>query len=242
MTAVHAPGVSLYSCAEGKMYAETMDDFNSGPPDALLLLTTRCPHCPTVLQGLAELLKQGVIGRLEAVNIAARPDIAAHYGVRSVPWVRLGEFELQGLHSAAELRQWAQRAGSEAGVAEYYADLLQHGQLAAVLGAVQNNPQRLSALLLLAADPDTELAIRVGVSAVMEDFADSEALRAQLSALIALGRHDDPRVRADACHFLALTASPDAVAPLQALSEDPERSVRHVARDSLKELQAALQR
>jgi thioredoxin-like negative regulator of GroEL len=224
------------------MYAETMNDFKSGPPDALLLLTTRCPHCPTVLQGLAELVKQGVIGRLEAVNIAARPEVAARYGVRSVPWIRLGEFELQGLHSAAELRQWAQRAGSEAGVAEYYADLLKHGQLAGVLAAVQNNPQRLSALLLLAADPDTELAVRVGVSAVMEDFAASEALRSQLSTLIALGRHDDPRVRADASHFLALTASPDAVAPLQALSGDPERSVRDVARDSLKELQQALQR
>jgi len=224
------------------MYAETMNDFNPEPPDALLLLTSQCPHCPTVLQGLAELVKQGVIGRLEAVNIAVRPDLAAQYGVRSVPWIRLGEFELQGLHSAAELGHWAQRAGSEAGVAEYYADLLKHGQLAGVLGAVQKNPQRLSALLRLAGDPDTELAIRVGVSAVMEDFAASEALRAQLPALIALGRHDDPRVRADACHFLALTASPDAVAPLQTLSEDPERSVQDVARDSLKELQEALQR
>ena len=201
------------------MYAETMNDFNPEPPDALLLLTSQCPHCPTVLQGLAELVKQGVIGRLEAVNIAVRPDLAAQYGVRSVPWIRLGEFELQGLHSAAELRHWAQRAGSEAGVAEYYADLLKHGQLAGVLGAV-----------------------RVGVSAVMEDFVASEALRAQLPALMALGRHDDPRVRADACHFLALTASPDAVAPLQTLSEDPERSVQDVARDSLKELQEALQR
>ena len=219
-----------------------MNNFNPGPPDALLLLTTQCPHCPTVLQGLAELVKQGIIGRLEAVNIAAHPDIAAQHRVRSVPWVRLGEFELQGLHSTAELRNWAQRAGSEAGVAEYYADLLKHGQLASVLAAVQKNPQRLSALLLLARDPDTELAIRVGVSAVMEEFADSEALRAQLSALMTLGRHHDPRVRADACHFLALTASPEAVGPLQDLSEDPERSVQDVARDSLKELQEALQR
>jgi hypothetical protein len=48
-------------------------------------------------------------------------------------------------------------------------------------------------------------------------------------------------VRADACHFLALTASRDAVAPLQTLSEDPERSVRDVARDSLDELREALE-
>jgi len=217
-----------------------MNQPDTTAPDALLLLSSQCPHCPSVLQGLAELVKQGIIGRLEAVNIGARPDIAAQYGGRSVPWLRLGEFELHGLHSTAELRHWAQRAGSEEGVAEYYADLLKQGQLPAVLGAVHNNPRRLSALLLLAADPDTELTVRIGVSAVLEDFAASDALRGQLPALITLARHQDPRVRADACHFLALTASQEALAPLQALSEDPQRSVRDVAHDSLEELRAHL--
>jgi len=217
-----------------------MNQPDSTPPDALLLLSSQCPHCPSVLQGLAELVKQGVIGRLEAVNIGVRPDIAARYNVRSVPWIRLGEFELQGLHSPAELRHWAQRAGSESGVAEYYADLLKQGQLPRVLGAVHNRPQRLSTLLLLAADPDTELTVRIGVSAVLEDFAGSDALRDQLPALIDLARHQDARVRADACHFLALTGSHDALAPLQALGEDPERSVRDVAHDSLEELRERL--
>ena len=39
-------------------------------PDALLLLAPGCPHCPAVLEGLSGLLKEGVIGRLEAVNVA----------------------------------------------------------------------------------------------------------------------------------------------------------------------------
>ena len=84
--------------------------------------------------------------------------------------------------------------------------------------------------------------MRIGVSAVLEDFADSDALRAQLPVLIELGHHQDPRVRADACHFLALSASPAAVEPLKRLSEDAEPSVQHVAHDSLEELQQALQR
>ena len=71
-----------------------MSNANTVPPDALLLLTSQCPHCPTVLQGLGELVKKGLIGRLEVVNIVARPDIAKQYGVRKVPWFRLGEFEL----------------------------------------------------------------------------------------------------------------------------------------------------
>jgi len=219
-----------------------MSDFNPEPADALLLLTSQCPHCPTVLQGLGELVKKGLIGRLEVVNIGARPDIAEQYGVRSVPWIRIGEFELQGLHSVAELEQWAKRAGSETGRADYFADLLKQGQLARVLEAVTANPDQLSALLLLAADPDTELSVRIGVSAVMEHFTGSELLQQKLPVFKELSQHTDARVRSDACHFLALTHSPSAVAPLKALVNDAERAVRDVARDSLEELEEILGR
>jgi thioredoxin-like negative regulator of GroEL len=215
-----------------------VNNFNPNPPDALMLLSDGCAHCPIVLHALGELLKQGTIGRLEAVNIQAHPEIAEKHRVRSVPWVRLGEFELEGLHSQAELEQWASRAGSETGLAYYYADLLKRGQLHRVLTTVHDGPQRLSALLLLAADPDTELTVRIGVSAVLEDFQASEALLQQLPVLTKLAEHEDPRVRADACHFLALTRSPEALAVLQRLAgDDPERAVRDVAADALQELQ-----
>jgi thiol-disulfide isomerase/thioredoxin len=213
-----------------------MNDFNPAPPDALLLLTSQCPHCPTVLKALSELVKQGVIGRLEAVNIQAHPETAEKYGVRSVPWVKLGDFELEGLHSPTELKQWAERAGSETGLAEYYADLLKQGQLPKVLVAVHRQPRHLAALLLLAENPDTELTTRIGVSAVLEDFAGSKQLRDHLPAFLELSRHQDPRVRSDACHYLVLTQSAEAVGPLEALSNDPERAVREVARDCLAEL------
>jgi hypothetical protein len=210
------------------------------PPDALLLLSTQCPHCPTVLQGLGELVKKGLIGRLEVVNILARPDIAQQQGVRTVPWMRLGEFELEGLHSPAELRQWAERAGSEAGLAEYYTELFKRGQLPKALAAIRTYPAHISALLALAEDPDTELTVRIGVSAVMEDAAGSALLRNQLAALMDLAQHSDPRVRSDACHFLALTRSEAALAVLEKLTRDPEPAVQAVAKDSLDELREYL--
>ena len=210
------------------------------PPDALLLLTTQCPHCPAVLQGLSGLVKQGLIGRLEVVNIVARPDIAQQQGVRTVPWMRLGDFELEGLHSPAELRLWAERAGSEAGLAEYYTDLFRHGRLPKALAAIRKYPGHMPALLALAEDPDTELTVRIGVSAVMEDAAGSALLQNQMSALINLARHTDPRVRSDACHFLALTRNEAAIAVLENLTQDPEPAVQAVARDSLEELREYL--
>jgi len=36
-----------------------MGNANTVPPDALLLLTSQCPHCPTVLQGLGRTRRIG---------------------------------------------------------------------------------------------------------------------------------------------------------------------------------------
>jgi HEAT repeat protein len=88
----------------------------------------------------------------------------------------------------------------------------------------------------LAQDPDTELTVRIGVSALMEDAAGSALLQNQLATLVELAQHTDPRVRSDACHFLALTRSEAALAPLEKLTRDPEPAVQEVAKDSLEEL------
>ena len=218
-----------------------MSQSNTTAPDALLMLTAQCPHCPTVLQGLGELVKKGLIGRLEVVNIEVHPDIAEKYGVRSVPWTRLGDFELEGLHSLAELRQWADQAGSSNGLADYYAGLFKQGQLPRVLAAIHRYPHHLPALLQLAEDPDTELTVRIGVSAVLEDLEGSKALQELLPVLLALAQHSDPRVRADGCHFLALSRSEAAVETLQQLTRDAEPTVQEVAIDSLRELEQHLQ-
>ena len=217
-----------------------MSNSNTVPPEALLLLSSHCPHCPTVLQGLGELVKKGLIGRLEVVNIQARPDIAQQLGVRTVPWMRLGDFELEGLHSPAELRHWAERAGSASGLAEYYTELFKQGQFPRALATITKHPGHMSALFALVQDPDTELGVRIGVSAVIEDLAGSATLQNQLPALMDLARHTDPRVRSDACHFLALTRSEAAFEPLETLNRDTEAAVREVAKDSLDELREHL--
>lgn len=85
------------------------------PKDALLLIAPGCAHCPVVLEGLSLLVKQGNIGRLEVVNIVSHPEIASELGVRSVPWFRIGNFELEGSHTPEELRIWAERASQTDG-------------------------------------------------------------------------------------------------------------------------------
>lgn len=205
-------------------------------PDALLLIAPGCPYCPTVLAALGELVKSGAIGRLEVVNLAQRSEIGRDLGVRTVPWVRLGPFELEGLRSLSELRRWAERAGTEEGMADYFDELLRDGNLEAVLELLARDPARLGALLHLLERPGTDLQVRVGISAVMEEHESRAALQDLIPRLGALTRHKDAHVRGDAAHYLSLTHDPRAVFHLQSLRHDPERQVRELAAEGLAEL------
>lgn len=202
-------------------------------PDALLFLSPQCPHCPAVLAGLAELVKRGVIGRLEVVNIARHPALAAERGVRAVPWLRVGPFELTGARTLGELETWARRASAADGMADALHDLLKDGALARVQALLADDATRLGALLPIVANPQASINVRVGVGAVFEDYADSAALRALLPQLGDLTRHADARVRADACHYLALAGAAAARAWLRPRLQDDSDEVREIARESL---------
>jgi thiol-disulfide isomerase/thioredoxin len=80
-------------------------------PDATLLIAPGCPHCPKVLQALSEFVKRGEIGSLEIINIAVHPEAAEKAGTRSVPWTRIGAFELVGALTPQEIRETIEKAG-----------------------------------------------------------------------------------------------------------------------------------
>ena len=203
------------------------------PPDALLLLGTHCPHCPSVLQGLANLVKAGTLGTLKVVNIEQRIDIARELGVRSVPWVRIGLFELEGLRSEQELAEWAIKASTRSGTSDWLNELLSSGKLDKALQRVRSDAAGMDAIMQLFKDPDTQLNTRIGISAIMEELQGTEALRAIVDQLGLLTQHEDARIRGDACHYLALSGSPKAADYIKLLLQDTDAEVRDVARDSI---------
>ena len=203
-----------------------------------MLLGTHCPYCPTVLKGLSELVKSGAVGKLEAVNIELHPDIARALGVRSVPWVRIGPFELEGLRSEKELRTWAEAAGTETGYASYLDELLSTGKIDRAIKLVQKNPDAIKALLVLFSNAETQLNTRIGISAIIENLAGSELLQGIVDRLGKLSLHDDPRIRGDAAHYLGLTGSTKAMVYLERLEDDADADVRTVARESLELLKS----
>ena len=207
-------------------------------PECLLLIGTYCPHCPQVLAALGDMIKQGEISRLTVVNIEQQPELAGELNIRSVPWIKLGDVELTGLHSLQELRQWAGSAGTVDGMVLYLNELLTTARLPEAIQLVKDKPEYLKGIMSILGNQDAKINVRVGIGVIMEELQGSAVLRAYLDQLGQLTRHQAAPVRSDAAHYLFLTGSPDAKPYLQALLNDDSAEVREIAEDGLAELEA----
>ncbi len=205
----------------------------SHAPAALLFTAPGCPHCPGVKAALEKLLAEGVIASLQVLSVAEEQARAAELGVRSVPWLQLGEFVLTGAQTPQELRQWAERAADPRGMSGYLEHLLANGELTATEALLQRQPRHIDALLPLLAAPDTPIQVRLGIGAILESLEGSDALRALLPELVRLSAHEDHRVRSDACHYLGLTHSEEALPALEVRREDVHPEVREIAADAI---------
>jgi HEAT repeat protein len=119
--------------------------------------------------------------------------------------------------------------------AEQFQIWLFEGQLKRVFEVVERMPAALADLLPIVANPEADMNVRFGASAVFERYAGSTVLKALVPALGMLTGHGDARVRADACHFLGLSAAPEAKRYLEARLDDPDDEVREIASESLAE-------
>lgn len=208
------------------------------PPAALLFTAPGCPHCPGVKASLEKLLAEGIIASLDVLSVVDEQARAADLGVRSVPWLQLGDFVLTGAQTPQELRQWAERAADPRGMSGYLEHLLANGELAEAEAMLQRQPQHLTALLPLLGAPDTPIQVRLGISAIVESMEDSDTLRSLLPELLRLSTDSDHRVRSDACHYLGLSHSRDALPALQTRLEDEHPEVREIARDAIEVIES----
>jgi hypothetical protein len=202
------------------------------PPGALVYIGSGCPYCPAVVDGLTRLVKDGRLARLEVVNLSL-VEPAPEDVVRSVPWVRIGPFELVGSMPAGELADWAERAETGEGWAAYYAHLLEQRRLGEVERLVHERPATLIDLLDLLGDRGTPMALRIGIGALLEGLAGGPILAGAVPVLVQLTLSDLPQTRADACHYLGLTGNPQAIPAVRRLLEDEQPDVREIAGETL---------
>lgn len=205
------------------------------PIDALLIISSKCPHCASVLGHLSRLVKAGEIAQLTIINIEQRPLVAQQYDVRSVPWLKIGNQQLQGLQTLATIKQnilWAEQKQSLSADFDF---LLSNGQASKVTAQIIQQPSAISALLELLGNEGTVLSTRIGIGVVMEDFAASanELLQSIIPQLGKLTQHNSALIRSDACHYLGLSHHPSIQLFLEVCLADSDADVREIAQDGL---------
>ena len=206
---------------------------------AILFISSTCPHCSAVLQALTTLLKNGSLAHLNIFNIELNPEAASHYGVRAIPWVQIGPYELTGLRSQNELLQWIERVDDPAAMAEYFAEQIIQAEMHKVLTTIENNPPLFNALLRLMGEDTTSLSVRIGIGALMEDLAHGDIINQHLDALGSYTSHAQSVVRNDACHYLGLSHNSAAEKFIRPLLNDSDAEVREVAAEALQEIKTA---
>lgn len=198
-----------------------------------LFIAPGCPHCPNVLQALSELIKDGEIAEMEVSNMALVPEKAKAMNIRSVPWIKIGPFELTGSHTKGELQTWINRAQSETGMQEYFNELLTTGELNKVITLLKKEPELLRHLPAMIQAKDTPLGAKIGIGAIFEEFQGSKAIQALIPSLTELLNSEQANIRNDACYYLGLTESLEAIEPIKSLANDETEEVRESVRDAL---------
>ncbi len=202
------------------------------PVDVQLLVSPQCAICPSVIDAFLRLLKAGRLSSLHVYNLLDHPEKAREFGTRSVPWMRIGEFEFTGGYGADELAHWVEAARRPDGRRDYLLHLLDHNQLDRVTTLIRD-PRWLDALLDISADLEAPMAARIGASAAIEDLAGDDILRDKVPRLIEMSRSGDSQTRADAAYFLGLAGGTQVRERLKTLSEDDNPEVAEIAREAL---------
>lgn len=173
------------------------------------------------------------MSHLEIINVSRHPERAQELGVTSAPWCRIGIFEFTGRYSEEELRSWAQLATTESGVGDYFVHLLETREMHKLIKTIKKHPHTLNDLLRLLEELDVPMDVRIGVGAAIEELQERNMLLPAIPKLIELTLSNHSQIRADACHYLGLTGSTDAIPVVQALLLDEDGEVKEIAAETM---------
>jgi hypothetical protein len=213
----------------------------SPAPDAKLLVAPGCAHCPAVMQHLSTLLKENALGKLEVINIHQHPEIAQQLNVRSVPWLKLGEFTLSGSYSLNELRNYIEFTSSAQGISKYIDQQLSEGQLSSLTEEIKHHPHWVASVFQLLTDEDTSMQTRLGIDSLIESISEIGILRDYVDELGQLSKQVHVSRLADIIHYLGLTHSKKAIEFINTHCDHENPDIRESCQDALEEINKNLQ-
>ncbi|MDH4316755.1 MAG: HEAT repeat domain-containing protein [Desulfobulbaceae bacterium] len=114
-------------------------------------------------------------------------------------------------------------------------DFLEMGHVENIIAMYKQQPRYYELLDLLLTDE--RFAVRLGVAVVMEELQTlrPEETRRALPALARAIKHNSPMVRGEAANILSIIKSPEALALVGSLIDDPSAQVREIVLDIMEQ-------
>jgi len=207
---------------------------------AELFIATGCAYCPIVMNELTNLLKQGLLASLKITNIAVDKERATELNIRSVPWFSLNQSHTSmvfiGNHSPAEVKKWVQSAQTEEGMTVYIEEHLTSGDINIITQAIELQPDAFNTIVTMLEDEDTPMHVRIGLDALVENFANTSILKSHANSFKALASNNNIRLQIDALHYLALTGDMAHEEFISLKIKDKDKQIQEAATEALETL------
>jgi len=199
-----------------------------------LFVMQGCAVCPQMEQVFHQLQQDGAIDGLEIFDLSHHPHLAQQYQIRSVPYYLINGMGFSGLKSQREIVQILELEQQQK-MQSWIREQLSDGQLDEVEGVLKNQVEGRAAMLALLENSDTELVVRIGLTAIIESLADSGILNELEDRFIGLADHAEERVAIDALYYLQLLSTPQALQKLTDIMQYGKPVLRQQAEDLLQE-------
>lgn len=193
-----------------------------------------CSVCPQMERLFEELHEQGGIEELEVLDVTRYPELAQKYNIKSVPFYLVNGIAFNGLKTREEIVDLLQQDDSQKWTSLIRAEL-EDGQLELINNYIQQHAAAREAMMELLADKDTELVVRIGLTAIIESLAEGDLLESLEERFIQLTQHNDERIALDALYYLSLLSSPSSLAALTKIARNGKPGLREDARELLAE-------
>jgi hypothetical protein len=133
------------------------------------------------------------------------------------------------------LRELANGVNDDAVFDNWLLETLKAGQRQKFESLVRREPQRIHGLARLMTNPETSMAIRLGIGAVLEELNGTGFTESLIPSLGEMLKSEDRLLRADACHFLTLIGGQGIRPLMQDCRNDADAEIREMAEEWLAE-------
>jgi hypothetical protein len=203
-----------------------------------LFVMAGCSVCPQMKRLFTEMQQSGMISELKIMDVTEHPKMVEEYHIRSVPFYLINGVGFNGLKTREEINQLLNQ-DDQANWQNMLSEELRSGELDRVEQQIRQSTAARDAMLNLLEDPQSELVVRIGLSAVIESLADSDLLLPYQSRFIQMTGSQDERIAVDAIYYLSLLASDEALVHLNEMARQGDKpGLQEHAREVLQELAA----